>query len=74
METSLFSLKKNIEIIQTTKLSWVIEIKNELVDLKTVPGGIMEELMKGKNKIWEECEERVNCFLEEKLDIDTSDI
>ena len=27
----------------------------------------------GKNETWEECEEKVNCFLEEKLDIDTSD-
>lgn len=27
----------------------------------------------GKNESWEECEERGNCFLEEELDIDTSD-
>ena len=28
----------------------------------------------GKNEIWEECEERLNCFLEEKLDMNTNKI
>ena len=28
----------------------------------------------GKNEIWEECEERLNCFLEEKLDMNTDKI
>lgn len=28
----------------------------------------------GNNETWEECDERVNCFLEEKLDIGTNDI
>ena len=32
--------------------------------------GIKEE----KNKTWKECEEGVNCFLEEILDMDTSEI
>ena len=34
MERNLFSLKKDIEVIQTTKPSWAIEIENKLVDLK----------------------------------------
>ena len=34
MERNLFSLKKDIEVIQTTKPSWAIEIKNKLVDLE----------------------------------------
>ena len=34
MERNLFSLKKNIEVIQTTKLSWVIEIENKLMNLE----------------------------------------
>ena len=32
METNLFSLKINIEVIQTTKPSWAIEVENKLVD------------------------------------------
>ena len=34
MEGNLFSLKKDIDVIQTTKPSWAKEIKNELVDLE----------------------------------------
>ena len=77
MERNLFSLKKNIEVIQTTKSSWAIEIENKLMDLEDRfrrnnlrINGIKE----GKNETWEECEERVNCFLEEKLDMGTSEI
>ena len=77
MEKNLFSLKKDIDITQTTKPSWAIDIENKLVDLEDRSrrtnlriNGIKE----GKNETWKECEERVNCFLEEKLDIDTSEI
>ena len=77
MEKKLFSLKKDTDIIQTTKPSWAIDIENKLMDLEDRSrrnnlriNGIKE----GKNETWEECEERVNCFLEEKLDIDTSEI
>ena len=31
-------------------------------------------IKEGKDETWEECEERVNCSLEEKLDMDTSEI
>ena len=31
-------------------------------------------IREGKNDTWEQCEERVNYFLEEKLDMDTSEI
>ena len=31
-------------------------------------------IKEGKNETWEEYEERVNCFLEEKLDLDTTEI
>ena len=34
MERNLFSLKKDIKIIQTTKPSRAIEIENKLVDLE----------------------------------------
>ena len=73
MEKNLFSLN----IIQTTKPTWAIDIENKLVDLEDRSrrnnlriNGIKER----KNETWEECEERVNCFLEEKLDIDTSEM
>ena len=77
MEKNLFSFKKDIDIIQTTKPNWAIDIENKLVDLEDRSrrnnlriNGIKE----GKYETWEECEEKVNCFLEEKLDIDTSEI
>ena len=77
MEKNLFSLKKDIDIIQTTKPSWAVDIENKLVDLEDRSrrnnlriNGIKE----GKNETWEGCAERVNCFLGEKLDIDTSKI
>ena len=34
MERNLFSLKKDIEVIQTTKPSWAREVENKLVHLK----------------------------------------
>ena len=34
MEKNLFSLKKGIDIIQTAKPSWTIDIENKLVDLE----------------------------------------
>ena len=34
MERNIFSLKKDIEVIQITKPSWVIETGNNLVDLE----------------------------------------
>ena len=39
MEINLFSLKKDIEVIQTSKPRWATETENKLVDLETVPGG-----------------------------------
>ena len=77
MERNLFSLKKYIEVIQTTKPSWAIEIENKLVDLEDRSrrnNPRINGMKEGKNETWEECEERVNCFLEEKLAMDTSEI
>ena len=77
MERNLFSLKKDIEVIQTTKPDWEIKIKNKIADLDDRSrrnnlrnNGIKE----GKNDTWEECQERVNCFPEAKLDMGTSEI
>ena len=77
MERNLFSLKKDIEVIQTTKPSWAIEIENKLVDLENrsrMNNLRINGIKEGKNENWEECEERVNCFLEERLGVDTSKI
>ena len=77
MERNLFTLKKDIEVTQTTKPSWAIEIENKLVDLEDRSRRNNLRIngkKEGKNETWEECEERVNCFLEEKLDMDASEI
>ena len=34
----------------------------------------INRIKEGKNETWEECEERISCFIEEKLDMDTSEI
>ena len=63
MERNLFSLKKDIEVIQTTKPSWAIEIENKLVDLENrsrMNNLRINGIKEGKNENWEECEERVN--------------
>ena len=72
----LFDMIEVIEAIQTTKPSWAIESKNKLVDLEDRfrrnnlrINGIKER----KNETWEECEERLNCLLGNKLDMDTSE-
>ena len=73
----LFSLKKDIDIIQTTKPSWAIVIENKLVDLEDRyrrNSLRIHGIKEGKNETWKGCEERVNCFLEKKLDIDNCEI
>ena len=76
-EKNLFSLKKDIDIIQTTKPSWAIDIENKLVELedRSRRNNLrINRIKEAKNETWDECKERVNCFLEEKLDIDISEI
>ena len=67
MEKKLFSFKKDIEVIRTTKSSWAKDCPKR----KNLRNNGLEE---GENETWDECEERVTCFLKEKLDIDTSNI
>ena len=77
MDRNLCSLQKDIEAIQTTKPNWKIEIKNKLVDLedRSRRNNLrINEIKEGKNETWEECEKRINCFLREKLDMDTDEI
>ena len=38
MERNLSSLKKDIEVIQTTKPSWAIEMENKLLELEDRSG------------------------------------
>ena len=52
----MFSLKKDIEVIQTTKPSWEIKIENKFVDLEDRSrrnnlriNGIKEEKKSGKS-------------------------
>ena len=73
IKRNLFSLKKDIEVIQTTKQSWDLKLV-DLEDRSRRNNLRINEIKEGKNETWEECEERVNCFLEEKLDMDTSNI
>ena len=76
MEGKLLSLKNDIEVIQITKPSWTIEIKNKLTTLKTVPEenlGI-NEIKDWKSETWGRYEEKVNYLLEEELNMGTSDI
>ena len=63
MEGNLLGLKNEIKVIQTTKPSWAVVNKNKLVELETAPG-----------ERWGACEERVDCFLKEELNMNTSDI
>ena len=72
-----FSLKKDIKVIQANKPSWVIEIENKPVDLENCSRRNnlrVNRIKEAKNETWEECEERVNCFLEEKLDTENGEI
>ena len=77
MERNLLGIKKGIEVIQTTKPSWAIETENKLVDIEHSSSRKnlrINGTKEGKNETWEECEDRLNCFLEEKLDMDTNKI
>ena len=56
MERNQFSLKKDIEVIQTTKPSWAIEIENKLVDLedRSMRNNLrINGIKEGKNETWE---------------------
>ena len=46
----------------------------DLEDLSRRNNLRINQIKEGKNETWEECEERLNCFLEEKLDMDTCEI
>ena len=55
MEKNLFSLKKDIEVIQTTKPRCAIEIENKLVDLedRSVGNNLrINGIKEGKNETW----------------------
>ena len=57
MEKNVFSFKKDIDIIQTTKPSWAIDIENKLVDLeyRSRRNNLkINGIKQGKNETWEE--------------------
>ena len=77
LEKELSSTKEDVGVIQTTEPTWALEIHRKLVDLEDRSRrnnlrilGIKEE----PRESWEECEDKIYDLLEEKLEMDTSNI
>ena len=77
LEKKLSSTKEDVRVIQTTGPTWVLEIRRKLMDLEDRSRrnnlrilGIKED----PRELWEEFENKIYDLLEEKLEIDTSNI
>ena len=77
LEKELSSTKEGVGVIQTTEPTWTLEIRRRLVDLEDgsrrnnlrILG--IKEYLQGS---WKECEKKIYDLLEEKLEMDTSNI
>ena len=77
LEKVLSSTKEDVSVIQTKEPTWTLEICRKLVDLEDKSRrnnlrilGIKED----PQESWEECENKIYDLLEEKLEIETSNI
>ena len=77
LKKELSSTRKDVRVIQTTEPTWALEIRRELVELEGRSRrnnlrilGIKED----PRESWEECENKIYDSLEEKLEMDTSNI
>ena len=77
LEKEVSSTKEDIRVIQTTEPTWALEIRRKLVDLEDRSRrnnlrvlGIKED----PRESWEECENKIYDLLEEKLEMETSNI
>ena len=77
LEKELSSTKEDVGVIQTTEPIWALEIRRNLVDLEYRSRknnlGILS-IKEDHQELWEECENKIYDLLEEKLDMDTSNI
>ena len=77
LKIELSSTKEDVGVIQKTKPTWALEIHRKFVDIEDRSRrsnlrilGIKED----PRESWEECENKFYDLLEEKLEMDTSDI
>ena len=77
LKIELSSTKEDVGVIQKTEPTWELEIRREFVDIEDRSRrsnlrilGIKED----PRESWEECENKIYDLLEEKLEMDTSNI
>ena len=77
LENELSSTKEGVRVTQMTEPTWALEIRRKLVDLEDRSRrnnlrilGIKED----PRESWEECENKIFDLLEEKLEMETSNI
>ena len=71
------STKEDVRVIQTTEPTWALEIRRKLVDLEDRSRRNNLRLLgikKDPRESWEECENKFYDLLEQKLEMDTSNI
>ena len=77
MERELSSTKEDVRVIQTTEPIWALEIRRKFVDLEDRSRKNNMRILgikKDPQESWEECENKIYDLLEEKLEMDTSNI
>ena len=77
LEKELSSAKEDVRVIQTTEPTWALEIRRKLVNLEDRSRRNNLRILGIKEypwESWEECENKIYDLLEEKLEMDTSNI